>query len=157
MSETESNPEAKAFYGALLSFPLFEGFTEFGIARMVDTGEVVHCEAGELLCEEGDPAGDVVLVVSGTLEVFVVRDGKDFSIANIAPGKILGEISLLSELPRTASVRTKEAVQLLKWSGDAFRRLLFGDAGFARRVFRDSLRSIVDGEKKLIEERTQQA
>ncbi len=138
---------------ALLSFALFEGFTEHGISRLVSAGEVVSEGPGHLVCREGDPAGDVVLVIAGDLEVFVERNGRDLVMARVEPGRILGEIALLSELPRSASVRAKEEVRLLKWSGEAFRRLLFSDAGFARRIFRDSLRSVIDGERRMIEER----
>ena len=149
-ADTENN---EAVIETLLSFSLFEGFTSHGVSRLVVAGEVVKADPGHLFCSEGDEAGDVVLVLSGQLEVFVNRDGKDISIAGVEAGAILGEIALLSELPRSASVRSKTEVMLLTWSGKVFRRLLFSDAGFARRIFRASLRAVIDGEKRMITKR----
>jgi CRP-like cAMP-binding protein len=136
-----------------MGFPLFEGFTEYGIGRVLEAGRVAAHPAGHVVFREGEDPGHVVLLIAGMLEVYVERKGEEIGITTIVPGQIVGEISVLSEMPRSASVRAATAVTLCEWTCESFRKLLFGDAGFARRVFRDSLRSVIEAEKRLVEER----
>src|SRR6266851_6092524 len=94
----------------MTTFPLFKGFTENGTKRLLDAGEVMQYAPGELLLKEGDTAEFVLLVLTGKLEVFVQRQGKDLVLTEAGPGAILGELAVLCGIPRSASVRAKRCV-----------------------------------------------
>jgi MFS family permease len=69
----------------------------------------VHAEAGHVVIRQGDPGDRFYLVVDGNLDVTV--DGR--ALAEIGPGGYFGEIALLRDVPRTATVTARTAVRLL--------------------------------------------
>ena len=135
----------------ITTFPLFEGFTANGTKRLIDAGEVKDLAAGEVLLNEGDAADFAVLVLAGTIEVFVERDGQNLILTEASPGTILGELALLCGIPRSASARAKENSTVLRWSDDNLRTLLLRDRSLAQRIFRQALRTLVDKERSLID------
>ncbi len=60
--------------------------------------------AGALIIEEGDPAEEAYIVVSGECEAFKMVDGQRMSLRVMGPGEVFGETALLTGKPRTASV-----------------------------------------------------
>jgi CRP-like cAMP-binding protein len=135
----------------MTTFPLFKGFTENGTRRLLDAGEVTSHAAGDVLLREGENAEFVLLVLSGKLEVFVQRKGKDLVLTEAGPGTILGELAVLCGIPRSASVRAKETAATLKWSDENFRSLLLRDHSLSQRVFSGALRTLVEKESALID------
>jgi len=132
-------------------FPLFKGFTANGAKRLIDAGQVKQHAAGTVLLKEGDAADFVVLVLAGTLEVFVDREGQHLVLTEAEPGDILGELAVLCGIPRSASVRAKDDAAVLEWSEDAFRTLLLRDPSLSQRIFREALRTLVEKERSLID------
>jgi CRP/FNR family cyclic AMP-dependent transcriptional regulator len=72
---------------------------------------------GELLVSEGEPSEQLYILESGEVEVFrhVGQDDarKEVVLATLGSGKCFGEMSLLDDLPPSASVRCKGACELL--------------------------------------------
>ncbi len=67
---------------------------------------------GELLIRQGDPSPDeAFMILSGKCEVFVNRGGQRQHIAYVLPHQIVGEIALIDNFPRTASVVAVEATE----------------------------------------------
>ncbi len=139
-------------YAELITgFPLFKGFTTNGAKRLLDAGEVKAHPPDALLLKEGDTSDFVLLVLSGKLEVFVEREGKDLVLTEANPGTILGELAMLCGIPRSASVRAKENSAVLEWPDEAFRTLLLRDPSLSQRIFGQALRTLVDKERSLID------
>ncbi len=132
-------------------FPLFRGFTLDGAHMLFDGGKVMELPQGELLINEGDQATFVLLVLTGKLDVFVEREGRDLVLSEVGPGTILGELAVLCGIPRSASVRATEESAVLQWTAAAFRSLLLNNASLSERIFRESLRKLIDEEHSLIE------
>src|SRR6266481_2125785 len=142
-------------YATLITgFPLFQGFTVDGAHMLLDNGEVKEYSAGEEMLKEGDSATFVLLVLTGKLRVFVERQGCDLVLTDAGPGTILGELAVLCGIPRSASVRASENSAALQWSAAAFRSLLLRDAFLSERIFRESLRTLIDKERSLIDSLT---
>jgi signal transduction histidine kinase len=74
---------------------------------------------------EGSPDGSVLLALDGEYDLTKRSEGREVSIAHRGPGDIFGEISLLDQSPRTASVRAIRDGPLLEISQSAFRQVLF--------------------------------
>ncbi len=139
-------------YAELITgFPLFKGFTANGTKRVLDAGIIKPHAAGAVLLKEGDNSDFVLLVLSGKLEVFVERGGRDFVLTEADPGIILGELAMLCGIPRSASVRAKEDSVVLEWPDEAFRTLLLRDPSLSQRIFGQALHNLVDKEKSLID------
>ena len=133
------------------TFPLFRGFTVDGAHMLLDSGEVKELSPGVMLITEGDGATFVLLVLAGKLEVFVERDGRDLVLNEAGPGTILGELAVLCGIPRSASARAIEDSAILQWSAAAFRSLLLQNVSLSERIFRASLRTLIEKEHSLIE------
>jgi len=138
------------YAATVTGLPLFEGYTINGAQFVLDSGEVREHEAGEMLCREGDAASFVLLVLRGKVQVFVERDGRVVSLSEAGPGAILGELAVLCGIPRAASLRAKEKLVVLRWSNEAFRRLLVRNTVLSERILRQSLRMLIDKEQSLI-------
>jgi len=133
------------------AFPLFRGFTLDGAHMLLDSGEVKELSPGAVLIDEGDAPTFVLLVLTGKLEVFVARHGCDLVLNEGGPGTILGELAVLCGIRRSASVRAIEESAILQWTAAAFRSLLLQNVSLSERIFRESLRTLIEKEHSLIE------
>ena len=135
----------------ITGFPLFKGFTLDGARMLLESGEVKEFSPGEMVIREGDEPTFVLLVLTGKLQVFVERQQRDLVLTDTAPGTILGELAVLCGIPRSASVRASKKSAVLQWSAAAFRGLLLRDAFLSQRIFRESLRTLIEKERSLID------
>lgn len=83
---------------------LFRRFSDTELAAVAEAVEERPFSEGEVLFAEGDPGGSLLLLADGVLEVRVAVDGADTPLERLRAGDVLGEISLLTGQPRSASV-----------------------------------------------------
>ena len=139
-------------YAAMITgFPLFRGFTLQGAQMLLECGEVKEYSSGDVLIKEGDGPTFVLLVLTGKMQIFVERQQRDLILNDAGPGTILGELAVLCGIPRSASVRSSEQSAVLQWSAADFRSLLLRDAFLSERIFRESLRTLIEKERSLID------
>lgn len=79
---------------------------------------------GHTLFADGDPGDNLYVVLSGRLQTFVVRRGKEVVETEIGVGELCGERAIVSGGARTASARAVRDTQLLELSREAFDHLL---------------------------------
>lgn len=85
----------------------------------------VRVRSGETLVRQGDVAHDMFVVVHGSLEVIVVgRSGAARLVDVLGPGASVGEMALLADAPRSATVRAIRDSELLRIAKADFLRLL---------------------------------
>lgn len=75
----------------------------------------LHAPAGRVLMRQGEQAVSFLLIKSGSAEVMHVGDDDTVLVEQLLPGMIVGEIALLRDIPRTATVTTLEP--LTGWIG----------------------------------------
>jgi CRP-like cAMP-binding protein len=139
-------------YATLLTrFPLLEGFTVQGAEMLLECGEIKDYAYGELVIREGDPGTFAVLILEGKLQVFVRRSGQEVVLRDVDAGVILGELAVLCDIPRIASVRAIEKTTVVRWSAEAFRRLLLRSNLLQERVLGQTLRNLIDKERSLVD------
>jgi len=131
-------------------FPLFQGYTLHGAQMLLQSGEVKDYSPGEVVLKEGDSPTFVLLILTGQMQVFVERQGRDLVLTDAGPGTILGELAVLCGMPRAASVRASERSAILQWNAKEFRNLVLSDVFLSERIFRESLRTLVEKEQALI-------
>src|SRR4029078_9557481 len=93
-------------------------------ARLRELAEATsreHLEMGEPVSREGEPSGDVYDIGDGTFEVLISHFGHtpDF-IRTLRAGDSFGELGVLYDVPRTATVRCTSAAQVLRIPGQRF-------------------------------------
>jgi len=83
-----------------------------------------HLDSGEMLFEEGTPGDDLIIVVTGRLQVYTMRDGDEQTIANIHQGEMVGEMALLTDEPRSASIRATRESHIVRLNRADFQTLV---------------------------------
>ncbi|MDX1437788.1 MAG: cyclic nucleotide-binding domain-containing protein, partial [Anaerolineales bacterium] len=116
----------------LRNVPLFAGFPEEDLERLCEMIDEVHLQQGELLFAEGDAGDRAYIIKSGELEIIKQSSGREVLLAVRRQGEVIGEMSLLEESPRSASVRARSKTILLAVSQDQFLRLLDTSSSAAR-------------------------
>ena len=81
-------------------------------------------EDGKYLCRQGDVGEELYIVYRGKVEVLKKSKKKNQLIYTAGPGDCLGEMAILVDVPRTASLRGRGFVQLLVIKGSQFLELL---------------------------------
>jgi hypothetical protein len=86
--------------------PLFEGLSEEQIKALFLISKEITLEKDMYLMHEGEPAKEIFLIIEGTLEIsrYNPKHKQYHSIATLSSGDIVGEVALLDNGPRSASV-----------------------------------------------------
>lgn len=118
----------------LRSAPLFSllAADSEGLALLSATAKTVEYPPAEVLFREGDPGDCLYLLVTGAVRIL-----KDHTpvMTLTQPGMCIGEMALITEETRSATVETIEPSSLLRISRDDFYRALEADMSIARGVF----------------------
>jgi len=101
----------------LSRIPFFTNLPPEELDRVMAGLEVVNLKPGELLFREGDTGDRMYVIVGGELEILKGPNADEEMILNtIHAGEYIGEMSLITGAPRTASVRSRGDVILLSMS-----------------------------------------
>jgi signal transduction histidine kinase len=108
----------------LRRLPLFAGLAEADLALLYQQAEPITIEPGDLLIEEGAPGDALFVLLDGELQVSKRSGSHDVKVDVRVTGEVIGEMSLLDNSPRSASIRSLTESHLLKVSKGAFERVL---------------------------------
>lgn len=111
--------------GNLLSTnPLFKPFDEGVKKQLLARFKGHEVPAGTVFLEEGDTGRGLYVMLSGKAAISKSKDGETVHIADIGPGDIVGEMSLINEVPVSATVCTKTPSTLLFLARELFLPLI---------------------------------
>ena len=101
----------------------------------------VEAEAESTIARQGAPADKFVIVLDGEVEVVRESDGDAETVATLGPGDFFGEVAILSEAQRTASLRAASAATLLTMDREQFSSVVGQSLGAPEfeRIIRDRL------------------
>lgn len=106
--------------GLIKRVPLFEHCTKRELAQIASIADELDLPAGKKLTREGERGREFVVLLEGAAEVH--KQGA--KVATLGPGDFLGEIALLIDVPRTATVTTTTPVRALIVAAHHFRQVL---------------------------------
>ncbi len=109
--------------------PLFFGCDEKELRFIATRVEDMELPAGRVLCERGKSGGDFFILLDGTARVETTDGTRD-----LGPGDFFGEIALLDNGPRTATVRATSPIHCLVLGPAQFRDVLHQDASIAVKM-----------------------
>ncbi|BBZ12390.1 GNAT family N-acetyltransferase [Mycobacterium branderi] len=118
----------------LAAMDIFKGCPAQDLMPLAASLQPLQATAGQVLMRQGEQAVSFLLISSGTAEVKHVGDGDVVTVEEVGAGTIVGEIALLRDISRTATVTTTDP--LTGWIGDndAFARLVHIPGIMARLV-----------------------
>ena len=119
----------------LASVELFGEMNEEEIDDLTALAQIKQLEKDNTIFHAGDPADAVFVVASGRVKVVITSsDGKEFILTVLGAGQVFGEMALLESAPRSASVVTLSAVEVLIISRTDFQRLLESNPRISLRL-----------------------
>jgi CRP-like cAMP-binding protein len=107
-----------------------------------------------LLMEEGEFGAQAFLIQSGSVRVFTKNEGLEVELARLGVGEIFGEMAMIFDGPRTASVQAIEDCQLIAISRLQFLDKLNESEALIRGIVMMLTRRIVDVNNSLINKKS---
>lgn len=105
--------------------PLFDGLSPEAVAKIESRAVARNYPRNAVVISEGDEATSMFIIVSGSVKIYHTEaDGKETIHNTQGPGDHFGELALVDDAPRSASVMTQEASRLLVLSKAAFKECL---------------------------------
>jgi CRP-like cAMP-binding protein len=119
----------------LASVELFGEMHEDELDDLTALAQVKKLAKDTTIFHAGDPADAVFVVASGRVKVVITSsDGKEFILTVLGAGQVFGEMALLESAPRSASVVTLSAVEVLVINRADFQRLLDSNPRISLRL-----------------------
>ncbi len=114
----------------LHAVPLFASCSKAELQRLATLADELDLGEGATLIREGERGREFLVIVDGT--VSVTKRGK--KLRDLGAGAFIGEIALISDVPRTATVTATSPVRLLVVTDRAFRGLIEEVPSIATKV-----------------------
>jgi CRP-like cAMP-binding protein len=128
---------------ALAATPLFAGMPSDALQALVENLQLVALERGEPLFRQGDPSDALYVIVEG--EVAVEAKGPPRAeVSRLGPGAFIGEVALMTDQPRSATVIGVAASELLRIDRHMLSRVLANHGDVLRAVLRFVRDRLVD-------------
>ena len=102
------------------------------------------------IVSEGEPSQSLYLMLAGRAKVQRSdAEGKEVILAMIGPGEFFGEMSLIDDAPRSASVITVEPCDFISIQKDSFKSMLATSPDMAMQIMRGLVRRLREADKKI--------
>lgn len=122
-------------FDTLRAISLFESMDDTELERICDDVVAVHLDVGDFLFHEGDWGEHAYVVTRGRVEILKAGERRDMLLAVREDGDVIGEMALLQQEPRTASVRARTAVDLLAIPRQALDEVLEASPRAMRAIY----------------------
>jgi CRP-like cAMP-binding protein len=115
----------KAVVDFLVNIPMFDSLSPEDLRLVAGQMNFMDLNPGEILFHEGEKGDYVCFVAEGSLDV-VKRSGKGHhaTLATLTRGRSIGEMAVIDEFPRSATVRARTAAALVILTRRAFDLIL---------------------------------
>jgi CRP/FNR family cyclic AMP-dependent transcriptional regulator len=134
----------------LKAVPLFASFPEEQLRLLIPMVTRRSAPRGSAIMAAGDQIDSLYMVISGRLKVMMGdAEGKEVILSLIGPGEFFGEMGLIDEAPRSASVVTIEPCELLSISKRDFKKCLSENFEMSMAVMRGLVRRLREADRKI--------
>lgn len=124
----------------LRAVPLFASCTKRQLKEIGRVADEIRLPAGKVLAQQGEIGFDLMILVAGIAEV--TRDGA--VVGEVGSGHFIGEMAVLSERPRNATLTAKTEVDVLVLTRSGLDQLLDDIPGLAKQLLYEVVARIAD-------------
>lgn len=116
----------------LLSYPIYRDFEKQDIDVLSRICEEEKYKDKAIIFKSGAPGDAMFMIKSGTVKIWIETDNRRKMIALLSDGEFFGEMALIDNSPRSATVTAEGDTELVKLSTEGFSRLKteFSATGF---------------------------
>lgn len=132
----EATPPLLVLSEFLRRIPLFADLNDADTTTICRSSKRLRLAPGTRFIEEGAPGEALYVVLDGEVEVVKDDNGREIVLASRGPGEVLGEMSLLEQRPRTATVRAVRETEVLEIGAQTFTHLIETTPSIATTVLR---------------------
>ena len=134
----------------LKAVPLFASFPEDQLRMLTTMVTRRSASRSTTIMAGGDATDSLYIVLSGRLKVMMSdSDGKEVILSILGPGEFFGEMGLIDDEPRSASVVTIEPCELLFISKRDFKKCLLENSDMSMAVMRGLVRRLREADRKI--------
>ena len=142
-----AHEDNKAF---LRRVPLFSSLADAQLDTLSSGSTRRSFPRNRTIVSEGEPSQSLYLMLAGRAKVQRSdAEGKEVILAMIGPGEFFGEMSLIDEAPRSASVITIEPCDFIAIQKDSFKGMLALSPDMAMQIMRGLVRRLREADKKI--------
>jgi len=130
----------------LKNVKLMSGFTDDELSEIVTLGEALSAEAHSNVMIEGDMSGGMFMLLEGQVGVTKANPmagGIQYDLGHLQPGSVFGELSLIDNNPRSATVRALTDCQLFHVSREKFETFLTKDGSRRERFYKACIQTMI--------------
>jgi CRP/FNR family cyclic AMP-dependent transcriptional regulator len=134
----------------LKTVPLFASFPEDYLRMLTTVVARKSAPRSTTIMGAGDATDSLYIVLSGRLKVMMSdSDGKEVILSILGPGEFFGEMGLIDDEPRSASVVTIEACELLSIAKRDFKKCMAENFEMTQNVMRGLVRRLREADRKI--------
>ncbi len=134
----------------LRTVPLFAGLSDEQLRLLVGVVTRRNVARGTIVIVEGDPTDSLYIIIAGRLKVMMSdTEGKEVILAMLGPGEFFGEMGLIDDSPRSATVMAVEPCDLIVITKREFKKILADNFEMAMTVMRGLVRRLRDADRKI--------
>ena len=130
--------------------PLFSSFSDQQLSAVLSCVQHRSYPRNSLIVRAGDETDALYIILSGRVKVLIPDDeGHEVILAMMGPHEFFGEMGLLDEQPRSASVESLEPCEMLRISKAGFTAFLKDNFDLAMLIIRNLVRRLRDADRKI--------
>ena len=126
----------------LRSVPLFAKIEPSKLKLLAFTSERLTFSANQVLFNQGDIGDAAYVIIDGQADVVVDTPNGPLTVAKVGKNAFVGEIAILIDVPRTATIKASTRLETLKISKDLFFRLVKEFPEMAVEIMRELARRV---------------
>lgn len=135
---------------ALRRVPYFATMDPVKLKLLAFASDRFQLPAGGMICRQGEPGDAAYILLDGEADIVVTTaDGRQLTVAKIPKNTFIGEMAVLRNAPRNATVVAASPITALKVGKDAFYQLLRDVPQLAFEVMRELAERVEDTTAKL--------
>ncbi len=136
--------------GMLRNVPLFAVLDEPELNALAGVMTRRAVPRNRTVLQAGDPTDSLYIILTGRTRVQMSDDeGKEVILASLGPGDFFGEMGLMDEEPRSASVLTTEACEFIVVTKDDFKAILKDNFDLAMVIMRGLVKRLREADRKI--------
>lgn len=141
----------------LRSIPVLNGLPVNKLKLLAFASDRVSYGKGDVLFEQGDEADAAYIVIEGNADVLVTSEGttEPSKVAELGPNSFVGDMAILCDIPRTASVRAAEDLHTLRIRKDHLMDMMKDSPELALTVLKEIVQRLAKTTQDLSEARSE--
>ena len=104
--------------------PFFAEIEPAKLKLLAFMSERVGFDDGKIVCRQGDPGDAAYLIIDGKADIVLEGPAGPLTVATLGANEIVGEMAILGNVPRAATVRAKDRLITLRISKEPFMRMV---------------------------------